>query len=49
MKITYFGGLWGAQFVKRPAESVKHPALDFSSGHDLMVHEIKPYQIIPIT
>ena len=24
------------------ALSVKHPTLDFGSGHDLTVHEIKP-------
>ena len=24
------------------AQSVKHPTLDFGSGHDLTVHEIKP-------
>ena len=24
------------------AQSVKHPSLDFSSGHDLMVHEFDP-------
>ena len=24
------------------AQSVKHPTLDFGSGHDLMVHEFKP-------
>lgn len=29
------GGAWVAQ-------SVKHPTLDFSSGHDFVVHEIKP-------
>ena len=29
------GGTW-------VAESVKHPTLDFSSGHDLTVHELKP-------
>ena len=30
-----FGGAWVAQ-------SVRHLALDFGSGHDLMVHEIEP-------
>ena len=25
------------------ARSVKHPALDFGSGHDLMVHEFEPH------
>ena len=25
------------------AQSVKHPILDFGSGHDLTVHEIKPF------
>ena len=25
------------------AQSVKHPTLDFSSSHDLLVCEIKPY------
>ena len=29
------GGTWMAQLVK-------HPTLDFGSGHDLMVHEIEP-------
>ena len=24
------------------AQSVKDPTLDFSSGHDLMVHELEP-------
>ena len=24
------------------AQSVKHPALDFGSGHDLTVHELEP-------
>ena len=24
------------------AQSVKHPTLDFGSGHDLMVHETEP-------
>ena len=33
------GGLRGAWV----AQSVKRPALDFSSGHDLAVHEIKPH------
>ena len=28
-------GAWVAQLVK-------HPTLDFSSGHDLMVHEFEP-------
>ena len=32
---TPSGGAWVAQ-------SVKHPTPDFSSGHDLTVHEIKP-------
>ena len=30
---------WGAWV----AQSVKHLTLDFSSGHDLMVHEIEPH------
>ena len=30
------GGAWVAQ-------SVKHPILDFSSGHDLMVREVELY------
>ena len=25
------------------AQSVKPPTLDFSSGHDLVVHEMEPY------
>ena len=25
------------------AQTVKHPTLDFGSGHDLTAHEIKPY------
>ena len=25
------------------AQSVKHPTLDFDSGHDLMVREIEPH------
>ena len=29
------GGTWVAQWVK-------HPTLDFSSGHDLVVHGIEP-------
>ena len=33
--ITVFRGTWVAQLVK-------HPALDFGSGHDLMVGEIEP-------
>ena len=31
-----FRGAWVAQ-------SVEHPTLDFGSGHDLMVCEIKPF------
>ena len=31
--------LWGAWV----AQSVKHPTLNFGSGHDLTVHEIQPY------
>ena len=30
--------LWGAEV----AQLVEHPALGFSSGHDLLDHEIKP-------
>ena len=26
-------------------QSVKHPTLDFSSGHDLLVREFKPHHI----
>ena len=32
---SQFRGAWVAQ-------SVKHPTLDFISGHDLTVHEFKP-------
>ena len=31
--------MWGAWV----AQSVKHPTLGFSSGHDLMVREIEPH------
>ena len=34
--ITQMRGVWVAQ-------SVECPALDFGSGHDLTVHEIKPF------
>ena len=34
--IKYELGCWVAQLVK-------HPTLDFSSGHDLTVHEFKPH------
>ena len=35
--LKYFGrGAWVAQLVK-------HQTLDFSSGHDLTVHEFKPH------
>ena len=35
-KITKKQGTWVAQ-------SVKHPTLDFSAGHDLTVHEFMPH------
>ena len=35
LKACLYWGTWVAQ-------AVKHPALDFSSGHDLMVGEIEP-------
>ena len=31
-----YRGAWVAQLVK-------HPILDFGSGHDLMVHELEPH------
>ena len=34
-KVQFSGGTWVAQ-------SVKHPTLDFSSGHDLMVVRSSP-------
>ena len=33
---AWIRGAWGAQ-------SVKHPTLDFGSGHDLRVREIEPH------
>ena len=39
MKVIIGRGAWVAQ-------SVKHLTLDFSSGHDLMVREIKPHDLI---
>ena len=34
--LVYFGGA-------RVAQLVKHPTLDFGSGHDLTVHEFEPH------
>ena len=28
------------------AQSIKHPTLDFGSGHDLTVHEFKPHELM---
>ena len=36
LNYVYFWGTWVTQ-------SVKHVTLDFSSGHDLTISEIKPY------
>ena len=39
IELTLKKNYWSAWM----AQSVKRPTLDFSSGHDLMVHEFKPH------